>query len=280
VTAAAQVALARIGREGRLELAFERRGARTELAERRFALPLQFLEPIRCADGSVCAVLLNPTGGVLAGDRLVVRLRVGPGARVCVTTPSATRVYRSDGPPARLETRVEVASGAVLEYVPDHLIPHPGASVEQSLVIDCDPEGRVLLWDALALGRAARGERWAFKRLVNAVTLRVGGRPVLLDRVRLGPAPSGPDPAAGWSYLGTLACLAPGSVDWPRLAEALGAMPLGPECALGASPLARGGLAARVLARTAYGLTGALASGWALLRRELYGLAPADLRKG
>jgi hypothetical protein len=34
------------------------------LRERRFALPLQFLEPIDLAgDGSVCVPLLNPTGG-------------------------------------------------------------------------------------------------------------------------------------------------------------------------------------------------------------------------
>jgi urease accessory protein len=281
MSATACETLGRVGREGRLELGFERRGAATVLSARRFTLPLQFLEPIELEDGgSVCAMLLNPTGGVLSGDRLETRLRLGPGAQVCVTTPSATRIYRSDGPPARLETHAEVGAGATLEYVPDHLIPHPGARVSQSLAVEVAPEGRVLLWDALALGRAARGERWAFRSVVNEITLRVGGRPAFLERVRLGAAPSGPDPAAGWSYLGTLVCLAPGAVDWPRHCETIAGQEPTPEVELGASPLAGGGLALRVLARGAPGLWAALTRAWAILRRELFGLEPADLRKG
>ncbi len=81
-------------------LGFERRGDRTVLVERRYALPLQALEVMDLEAGGAALMLLNPTGGVLGGDRLETRVRLGAGSRVCLTTPSATRVYRSAGAPA------------------------------------------------------------------------------------------------------------------------------------------------------------------------------------
>ena len=50
--------------------------------------------------GAATLLLLNPTGGVLAGDRLEMEISLGPDSAACLSTPSATRVYRSPGPPA------------------------------------------------------------------------------------------------------------------------------------------------------------------------------------
>jgi urease accessory protein UreH len=66
--------------------ALDRVGSRTVLTERRFRLPLQVLEPVDL-DGSGC-----PT------------VRLGEGTHVCLTTPAATRVYRSAGPPSTVIT--------------------------------------------------------------------------------------------------------------------------------------------------------------------------------
>ena len=40
------------------------------LTERRSALPLQVLEPMELEAGVAALMLLNPTGGVVGGDRL------------------------------------------------------------------------------------------------------------------------------------------------------------------------------------------------------------------
>src|SRR3990172_4140575 len=103
----------RVGRDGALALAFERRGRGTVLTARRFPLPLQALEPISLeGGGSVCLTLLNPTGGVLGGDRLQAEIAVGPGAHVCLTTPSATRAYRAPGPPPPPGGSTQAGGGA------------------------------------------------------------------------------------------------------------------------------------------------------------------------
>jgi urease accessory protein len=269
----------RVGRDGRLELAFESRGGRTVLTARRFALPLQFLEPFDLADGTPCATLLNPTGGVLAGDRLTTRLRLGPGAHVCVTTPSATRVYRSDGPRSALETQIEIAPGAVLEHLPDHLIPHPGADLEQSLSVDVAEAGRAIVWDAFALGRVARGEAWRFRRLAGEVAIRAAGRLVFLERFRLEPEKEALDPAAGFSYVGTLVCVGPADFDWRGLALELASRPSPEGARVGASPLAARGLAVRVLAARAPALAVAFDGLWTAVRGAVLGRGRVALRQ-
>jgi len=139
--------------------------------------------------------------------------------------------------------------------------------------------GRALVWDAFALGRVARGEHWAFARLSSEVTLRVSGRLAFLERIQLGPGLAGLDPTAGLSYVGTLVCLAPGDVAWKQLAAELETRPVPAGTRIGASPLARGGLALRVLAPAAFSLAEVFADRWSVLRRDVLGLGPADLRK-
>jgi urease accessory protein len=280
LAAEAAVASSRVGREGRLDLAFACEAGRTVLRERRFELPLQFLEPIDLAgDDSVCVPLLNPTGGVVGGDRLRTRIAIGPDASVCVTTPSATRVYRSDGAPSRIETRIEVARGAVLEYVPEHLIPHPGARLVQRHDVDVADGGRALVWDAYSLGRVARGERFHFERLDLRSRVRVAGRLVFQDRACLVPAEPTLEPAAGLSYVGSLVAVGPETAGWEAWAAELEARPCPSDARVGASALGASGLAMRVLSATAHGLEAVLLDRWAALRRAWLGRPPLALRK-
>lgn len=274
----------RVGRDGRLSLAFERRGGVTVLTERRFTLPLQAFEPTPIDGGAaVCLMLLNPTGGVLGGDRLAAEITLGPGAHVCLTTPSATRVYRTLGPPAVQETTISLGAGAFLEYLPDHVIPHPGSVFHQSVTVEMGPGSRAILSDALAIGRLARGERWAFSELVGRITVSRGGRPLFLDRVSLDPSrwiPRGLGGTEGFGYLATLALFADGFHAWESVVPALaGRLRELPSVTGGASLLARDGCLVRFLAASAHDLAQATRSLWTLARRLLLGRPALDLRK-
>jgi urease accessory protein len=276
--------LDRVGRDGFVRLAFERRAGATVMAQCRFATPLHVPEPLRLAqDGTVAVMLLNPTGGLAGGDRLAVEMELGAGTHVCVTTPSATRVYRTLGPAAEQRTRIQVGEGATLEYVPDHVIPHPGARLEQTLAVELAPGARAILWDAWAMGRLARGERWAFLSLASRIEVSSCGRPAFLDRMELIPERAsllGRGGMDGFGYVATLVALDPAFTAWPALAEELTAhLAHTSRGSGGASPLARGGCAVRCLAATAYELSDTLAAVWGLLRRRLLGLAGLDLRK-
>ncbi len=257
--------LSRVGRDGSLRLAFERRGRETILTERAFTTPLQFLEPIALSDdGSVTLVLLNPTGGVLGGDRLDTVIDLGPGTHV-------------------QGTRIRVGAGATLEYFPDHLIPHAGARLEQALLVDLHPSGRAILGDAFALGRVARGERWAFESLTSRIEVASEGRPIFLDRLELTGGTSRFDrlgAAEGLAYIGSMVAIDPAFGDFgPLIAELHAETAPASTFRSGVGPLAPHGCFARGLASSAHELDAWRKRLWRLLRRRLLGLREADLRK-
>jgi hypothetical protein len=110
---------------------------------------------------------------------------------------------------------------------------------------------------------------------------RVG--PIFHERIRLErPARAdGDDLTEGRPYVATFAALGARAADWPALADALhealagcGAGVLG-----GAGLLARSGVVAKVLARSAPDLHVAADRLWRLSRSMLLGLPPLDLRK-
>src|ERR1700680_326688 len=138
----------RVGRDGFLRLRFARSGANTILAQSRFSLPVQALTPLTLAYGASYLMLLNPTGGVLGGDRLVTEIIQEAGTHVCLTTPSATRIYRTSQQPAVLEPVIRLGDRATLEYLPDHIIPHNGAALRQSLRVEMGCGSRAIVLDS------------------------------------------------------------------------------------------------------------------------------------
>lgn len=264
-------------------LGFERREGRTVLVERRYALPLQALELMELEAGGAALMLLNPTGGVVGGDRLETRVRLGADARVCLTTPSATRVYRSAGEPAVQRFAAAVGPGGCLEYVPDHLIPSPGARLRQTTEIALAAGASAIVWDSWSAGRPARDEAWAFAELDLQLSIRDGRGPVFHERARLEGDVfwSRLGGAEGMGYAGVFLAVAEGRADWEAVARGLQAdIGTGPPGArVGVTALARGGVLARVLASSAPALIGAGDALWAASRRRLFGLPPLGLRK-
>src|SRR5580704_11240387 len=175
----------RVGRDGFLRLRFARSGATTILAQSRFSLPLQALTPLTLADGASYMMLLNPTGGVLGGDHLVTEIVQEAGTHVCLTTPSATRIYQTAEKPAILETVIQLGEGATLEYFPDHVIPHAGSALRQSLRIEMARGSRAILLDSMASGRVAHGERWNFTEMDSQLEVRIRSKLVFFNRTKI-----------------------------------------------------------------------------------------------
>lgn len=233
--------------------------------------------------GAATLFLLNPTGGVLGGDRLETRVELGAGSHVCLSTPSATRVHRSAGLPAVQRMIVRIEEGAAFEYVPDHVIPSPGARLIQSVEVDLAPGASAILCDAWAAGRAARGEAWRFDLLESGSVVRDREGLLFKDRVVLSGARGwgGLGAAEDMPYAATVACLAPSHAGLDELAaDVASALAVGaPDANAGVTTLARGGVIARILARSAPALLRAVEASWTACRMGLWRLPPQVLRK-
>jgi urease accessory protein len=265
----------RVGRDGALRLAFERRGPRTIVTARRFTLPLQAMDALAVDEPDVAVVpVLNPTGGMVGGDHVWLEAILGPGSHACLTTPSATRIYRTRGPAAVHEVRLDVGAGAILEYVPEHTIPFAGSSFVQRVDLRLGSDARAIVIDAFAAGRVARGEEWGFARLDASLTVRDPSGLIAHERLCL----DGPGDRArrgltdGASYFATVLVL--GSL--PLLQHLQ--LPADAGFSVGASELRRGGVIVRLLAASAPVLSEGLVAVWAAARRALLGRAPFTVR--
>ena len=269
---------ARVGRDGSLALTFERRGERSVLAACRWTLPLQILAPVGLDDVAAVVSMLNPTGGLVGGDRLSVGVTVGAGAHACLTTPSATKVYRTAGAAAEQTVRARLAPHACLEWVPDHTIPFTGAALRQRLTADVAQGSTLLVVDAFAAGRVARGEAWRFALLDSALVIRDARGWLLHDRLVLRDGQPGPGLglAEERPYVATVALIADaGLAAFVDDVAALAAADLD----VGAALLPRRGVLVRCLAADAPALGRGLDAIWAAARRRALGLPPLALRK-
>ncbi|MDO8773059.1 MAG: urease accessory protein UreD, partial [Burkholderiaceae bacterium] len=81
--------------------------------------PLRILQSLYPEGDAVCHnVLVHPPGGLVGGDTLDITAAVAPGAHALVTTPGATRFYKSAGELALQRTHLTLADGARLEWLP------------------------------------------------------------------------------------------------------------------------------------------------------------------
>lgn len=118
--------------------------------------PLRVLQPLYPEGEAICHhVLVHPPGGVVAGDELQVDVQVDSGSHALITTPGATRFYRSDGPVALQRAHLHVAQGARLEWLPLESIAHAGCRAENQVQLHLQNSAQVMGWDVLALGLPA-----------------------------------------------------------------------------------------------------------------------------
>jgi urease accessory protein len=179
-----------------------------------------------------------------------VEIEAATGAALEISTPAAEKVYRSDGPLTELALRLSLAPEAEIAWLPQETILYDRARLRRSLVADLAPDSRLLLFEAVVFGRAARGEQVSHGHFEERWRIHRGGQLVYADALRLsGPVAQlldRPTVAGGCRAMATAVYAAPDAE--ARLEEARGLLD-GTCCLAGASAW-NGCLAVRFLART------------------------------
>ncbi len=237
---------------GELRIAVRSCGGRTRLRDLRQAGSLKALFPRPHGDG-VEAVFLNTAGGLTGGDRLRIEAEVAEGAHLVLSSQAAERGYRAQpGEIARQEVQLSVAKAGWLEWLPQETILFEGAALERRLSVSLEPSARALIVEPLVLGRLAMGEALRDLWFRDRWELRLGGRLIFADAVRLvGDAAGLMDRAGiggGARALATVLYRAPDAAG--RLAAVRAMLP----ATAGASLLAGDLMVLRLLARDGFAL--------------------------
>lgn len=275
---------ATVGRRGLLRYEYDREGPRTVLTHASCTSPWHHFPPSHL-DDSGCAVtwLVNPSGGLVGGDHVSVEARLNAGAHVVMTSPSATRVYRSLGDEATQIVMLSVASGAVIEWMPEVTIPFAGSRFAQTIDVALASGATALIWDSLASGRAVRGERWAFASVRNEIRLTVSGGQRVLERSDVRPERGRVGLATDYDYVASLLVVTDRlePTMWTQLNEQVAEVleSLGDGVLGAVSELPVPGLAVKLVARSAPDLSAAQDALWDCLRPKLVGYPVPSLRR-
>lgn len=115
--------------------------------------PLRILQSLYPEGDTICHnVLVHPPGGLVGGDTLELAVQGQAGAHGLITTPGATRFYRSDGPLALQTTHLKLEHDARLEWLPLEAICYSGCHAENRITMELAPGAELVGWDVTALG--------------------------------------------------------------------------------------------------------------------------------
>lgn len=191
---------------GALTLTAKARGALSCIDRFQTSGCMKALFPRR-RDG-VEAIAINTSGGLTGGDRLSLDCGAGVGARLVLTTQAAERAYRSAAGFARMDTRLTVAEGGRVDWLPQELILFEGARLKRSLRAEVAPGGRLLLVEPVIFGRHAMGEVLRDAALHDRIEIWRAGQPLYCDALRLeGDLQARMAQAAVGGGAGAMACL-------------------------------------------------------------------------
>jgi urease accessory protein len=240
--------------------------------------PWKVVRAFQQSNQSALVHLHNVSGGILAGDRLALDVEVAEGAAAQITTTGATRLYRHrDGSAESSQhTSIAVHDGALLEYLPDALIPYAGSRHSQRTEISLGRNSTVFWWETLAPGRQAMGETFAYDRLSISTRVCTGERPILIESFLLDPRARPLESAArmgDYTHMSTFYAFQTGRLpgSWRDLENLLNEFARASSSIWGASTLAADGIIVRGLTRTARDVPATLAGLWSIARRFLTG---------
>jgi len=160
----------------------------SQLNHQSFRAPMHLSKPH--LDGATLVVnVVNPTAGLFEGDEVTCKVRVETGARLLLTSPSASRAHcmAGDGE-ARLAQDFAVEKNGWLEVLPEYFIPQAGTRYRQRTQIGLDEGAGLLFFETLAPGRVASGEAFEFQYLDWETDIYYDGVKVVREKYRLTPA--------------------------------------------------------------------------------------------
>jgi urease accessory protein len=170
-----------------LRLKFAENSGTTRMVERDHHGPLLVQKPLYPEGRGVCqAVVIHPPGGVVAGDELGIRVHVGPSAHAQITSPGATKWYKSTGRSARQHVHLHVEAGGALEWMPQETIFFNNAKVMLDHQVVLEKDSVYMGCEILCFGRTAFGESFDSGEVRQRTSIRREGKLAWFEQLRLG----------------------------------------------------------------------------------------------
>ncbi|MDO5422356.1 MAG: urease accessory protein UreD [Eubacteriales bacterium] len=174
------------GKVSRVSLTAGPKEGRTILEDVGFTAPFKIMQPFY--EERMRVMLMSASAGILAGDCQEFHIWVKKGASMEFFSQSYEKIHKMNEGCAKRMAKIRVEDGGELIYRPLPTIPFAQSAFESRLQVELGGTGaKMMLQEVLSCGRAASGERFAYRFYYNLVEVRREGRLIYLDNTRFEP---------------------------------------------------------------------------------------------
>jgi urease accessory protein len=174
------------GKTGIAHLGFTKTGEKTYLCDIFNQMPARVVRPLYYDSnrpGMPYVIFVNPTGGIVQGDRYEYKFCLNEGSEAFITDSMATKVYKMDLNYASRRVDVELAPESRLEYLPREIIAFADSRWHQDIAFHMSGNAKLFYSEIFCPGRIAREEFWEFSVFSSKMMIEKEGKPVLIDNL-------------------------------------------------------------------------------------------------
>lgn len=172
------------GKNAISRLTFERFGEKTHLIDVFNQQPAKIMRELYYdpyQPGLPYVLYVNPTGGIVQGDRYVYEYDLKDDSEAFITDTMATKLYKMDLNYASRYTNVYLGENSRLEYIPKETIAFANTRWYQCTVFHVKDNSKLLYSDIFCPGRIARDEFWDFDVFASKLIVENNGKILLID---------------------------------------------------------------------------------------------------
>ncbi len=107
-------------------------------------------------------LLMSPTAGLLAGDRIKLNIQVINQAKAAVISPAACRIHTMKSGSASITQHYKISNQSILDIWAAPLILQKQASLNQNTRVDIDASSTLFMLESIMPGRSAYAESFTF----------------------------------------------------------------------------------------------------------------------
>ena len=110
--------------------------------------------------------IMSSACGILQDDKLIINIKASKNSKGCITTQSATKIYKTENKRPSQVINIVVEKESFLEFLPKQIIPHKLAEFYQKVNIKIDQSSTLIYSENISCGRIAHGEEFDFTSLI------------------------------------------------------------------------------------------------------------------
>jgi len=139
-------------------------------------------------DPTATVYIMESSGGMVAGDRNDITIKLAPQSSVRLVQQSAMKIYPSHtGETCFHKIDVDIAESARLEWMPEVIIPFVDAKFQVDTTLRLAADSTVLWGEIIAPGREKRGEIFDYQSFRSNFKIFVEGELIAFDALHFSP---------------------------------------------------------------------------------------------